>query len=109
MLAAAFLELLVPLAVVVTLPIQLLSAALFSAYSMLDYPLTLRGVRIRKRFAFLLSEAAPVLGFGAACAVLFAIPLGGVVLLPVGVVAATRLLWGELLASPEKARALLET
>jgi uncharacterized protein involved in cysteine biosynthesis len=104
---ASLVELLVPFAVVVTLPIQLFSAALFSAFSMLDYPLTLRGVRIRKRFAFMASAAGPVLGFGAACVVLFAIPCGAIVLLPVGVVAGTRLLWSVLTARPE-ARPLLE-
>jgi hypothetical protein len=99
-------EFAVPPAVVVTAPLKLITMAFFSAYSMLDYSLTLRGVRIRARFRFMVGVAGPLLGMGAACALLFWIPCGGVALLPVGVVAGTQLLWMILRADPERARRL---
>jgi hypothetical protein len=99
-------EFAVPPLIVITVPLKLLTMAFFSAYSMLDYSLTLRGVRIRVRLKFMADVARPLLGMGAACALLFWIPCAGVALLPVGVVAGTRLLWMILKAEPERARGL---
>jgi hypothetical protein len=99
-------ELALPLIIVITAPLKLLTMAFFAAYSMLDYSLTLRGTRIRARLRFMVDVVRPLLGMGAACALLFWIPCGGVALLPVGVVAGSQLLWMILKAEPERARSL---
>lgn len=81
-----------PLAVVTT-PLKLLIGALGVAWGLFDYPLTLRGVGMRQRFAFMRANTSTVLGFGTAFALLFWLPCCSVVMLPIGVVAATRLIW----------------
>ncbi len=91
--ALTLLELLVAPAVVVVTPLKLLIGALGVAWGLFDYPLTLRGVGARQRFALVRRHAGVVLGFGAAFALVFWLPCCGIVMLPVGVVAATRLLW----------------
>jgi len=99
-------DLLLPIAAVVTVPLKcvVLSAAL--AWNLFDYPLTLRGVGMRDRLAVLNTHWRPTLGFGLAFSVLFWIPCFGVVLLPVGVVAATDVVWAILRSDPQ-ARARL--
>jgi uncharacterized protein involved in cysteine biosynthesis len=87
------LELLVAPTVVVVTPLKLLIGALGVAWGLFDYPLTLRGVGARQRFGFVNRHAGVVLGFGAAFALVFWLPCCGILMLPVGVVAATRLLW----------------
>jgi CysZ protein len=94
-------ELLVPVSVVVTMPLRFAVAALWLAYTMFDYPQSLRGVPLRARLRLLRRALAPTLGYGITCSLLFwtacAIPL----LLPVGVVAATRLFFRVAEADPE--------
>ena len=65
--------------------------AAWLAFSLLDYPLSLRGLGFRARIALLRRSPLSVLGFGAACVCLFAIPLFGLWGLPVAVVAAAEL------------------
>jgi uncharacterized protein involved in cysteine biosynthesis len=84
---------LLPGAAIVLLPFQILPLALSLAWSLLDYPLTLRGVRARSRFALLRQQPAPILGFGLCFAAATFIPGAAFLLLPAGVVAATRLAW----------------
>jgi CysZ protein len=81
-----------PAAVVVT-PLKLVIGALGVAWGLFDYPLTLRGIPARQRMAFVKRHVGLVLGFGTAFALVFWVPCCGIVMLPVGVVAATRLLW----------------
>ncbi len=94
------LELLVPPAAVVTVPAKLLVIALGLAWNLFDYPLTLRGVRMRHRLALVRAHKRAVLGFGAAFALLFWLPCFSVLMLPVAVAAATRLVWDILAADP---------
>jgi CysZ protein len=82
---------LAPPALVVTLPLKVLAASGLLAWSLLDYPLSLRGVRLRERLRLLRLGLPAMAGFGLAIAALFAIPLGPVLLLPAGVAAATEL------------------
>jgi CysZ protein len=92
--ALTLLELVFPVAAVVTTPLKLLIGALGVAWSLFDYPLTLRGVGARQRVALMRRHLTVVLGFGLAFALVAAIPCCGVLLmLPLGVVAATQLLW----------------
>ena len=92
-LGLTLLELLLPPAAVVATPLKLMIAALGVAWGLFDYPLTLRGIGARQRLAFVNHNAGAVLGFGAAFALLFWLPCCGILMLPVGVIAATRLYW----------------
>jgi len=94
-------DLFVAPAAVVTMPLKAVVASLALAWNLFDYPLTLRGVSVRARLALLVRNKRAVAGFGAAFAILFWVPCFGVLLLPVGVAAATRLLWRILRARPE--------
>lgn len=85
------LGLLVPPLTPVLLPLQVFPLALGLAWSLLDYPLTLRGVRLRARARLLLAQPGPILGFGAAFALVTVVPGAALLLLPAGVVGATRL------------------
>lgn len=83
--------LLVPPALVVTMPLKgLLSAALL-AWDALDYPLSRRGWGVRERLRWMTERKGDVLGFGIAAAVLLLIPGAGLVAIPVGITGATRL------------------
>lgn len=89
----SLLELVLPPAAVVATPLKLTVGALGVAWGLLDYPLTLRGVGARQRLTFMKRHAGAALGFGSAFALVFWLPCCGIVMLPVGVAAATRLLW----------------
>jgi uncharacterized protein involved in cysteine biosynthesis len=71
--------------------LQFLVGGAWLALSLLDYPLSLRGLGFRARLALFRRGFSAVFGFGAACGVLFAIPLFGLWGLPVAVVAAAEL------------------
>lgn len=97
------LELVLAPLVVITTPLKLLLAALGISWSMFDYPLTLRGIGSRQRFQLMKRHLSVVLGFGTAFALVFWLPCCSIVMLPVGVVAATQLLWQiERSQSPSK-------
>ncbi len=101
------LELLVPALLMITTPLKLIVTSFALAWNLLDYPLTLRGVRMRERLLLFRRFKATCLGFGASFAVLFWIPCGcQVVLLPVGAAAATRLVWELLVHAPDLLPAL---
>ena len=74
------------------------------AYTMFDYPQSLRGFPIRARLRLLRRALAPTIGYGLTCSLLFwtacAIPL----LLPVGVIAATQLFWRVAQSDPDLRR-----
>lgn len=82
-----------PAAAIVTWPVKILVMGYFIAWDLLDYPLSVRGWRLRDRFRWLRTHKALVLGFGGSLALLFLIPLMQLLLLPVGVVGATWLVW----------------
>jgi uncharacterized protein involved in cysteine biosynthesis len=92
-LGLTLLEMLLPPVAVVATPLKLLLGALGVAWGLFDYPLTLRGVRARERFSFLVQHFSVVLGFGIAFTLVFWLPCFGILMLPVGVIAATRLYW----------------
>jgi CysZ protein len=74
--------------------IALVNAVLVSlavAWNLLGYPLTLRGIGARERVRLMARHAPAVLGFGAAFAAVSLIPGAALLLLPAGVVGATRL------------------
>jgi uncharacterized protein involved in cysteine biosynthesis len=92
-LALTLLEMVAPPVAVVATPLKLLLASLGVAWGLFDYPLTLRGIGARERFAFMSRHFSVVLGFGAAFSLVFWLPCVGIAMLPVGVAAATRLYW----------------
>jgi uncharacterized protein involved in cysteine biosynthesis len=101
-------ELFVPPAVVVTLPLKLAVTSFTLAWNLLDYPLTLRQVRMRDRWQLFARYKLACLGFGAALSLLFWVPCGcQVILLPVGAAGASELVWKLLRHDPEFARSLL--
>lgn len=89
-----------PAATSVTLPLGALLGALLVAFSLFDYPLTLRGFGFRARLRFMREHFTCVAGFGLAFAVSFALPCCAVALLPLGAVAATRLSAALLFGTP---------
>jgi CysZ protein len=93
MAALTVLGLLLPPVVVVTTPLKLLIGALGVAWGMFDYPLTLRGVGVRARLAFMRRHFSAVLGFGVAFSLLFWLPCFSILMLPIGVAGATKLYW----------------
>ncbi len=93
-------ELAFPPASVVTVPLKLLVTSLALAWNLFDYPLTLRGVRLRQRLVLVNKNPGATLGFGIGSTILFLAPCFGVLLLPVGVVGATRLVWQLLETDP---------
>lgn len=84
-------SLLVPPAAAALSVVQFLVSAGWLSLSLLDYPLSLRGLNFRERLALFRRGVIAVFGFGAGCALLFAIPLFGLWGLPVAVVAAAEL------------------
>jgi CysZ protein len=80
-----------PPLVVVTLPAKYVVGALALAWNLLDYPLTLRGLRMRDRLALMRRHAAACLGFGFGFVVLFSVPCFSVLMLPIGVAAAAEM------------------
>lgn len=91
MLVLWLVSLLVPAAAPALSVAQFFVGAAWLALSLLDYPLSLRGLRFRQRLALFRHGFVAVFGFGVGCAVLFAIPLFGLWGLPVAVVAAAEL------------------
>jgi uncharacterized protein involved in cysteine biosynthesis len=91
-------ELFVPAVAPLTLMIKALLTSAAVSWSLLDYPLTLRGVPLRDRMRLWKRRPGLVAGFGAAFAALFWIPCFGLLMLPVGVIAAAEVSWRLMLA-----------
>jgi CysZ protein len=87
---------LLPGAGLLLVPLQALPLALGLAWNLLDYPLTLHGVRVRERWALLRRAPLSILGFGFCLAAVSMIPGAALLLLPAGVVGATDLVAGLL-------------
>jgi CysZ protein len=75
----------------VVAPLQAVLVCFAVAWNLLGYPLSLRGVRARSQVVLLKSHAFAVLGFGGAFALISLVPGMALLLLPAGVVGATRL------------------
>ena len=81
----------VPPAAVVTVPLKFLVTALMIAWDLLDYPLSIRGMSVGGRLRFIGQNFGAVLGFGLASGMLLLVPGIGLLVLPVGVAGAARL------------------
>ncbi len=78
---------------VVTFPLKLAVLALMGAWDLCDYPLSRRDLPIRERVAIMRRNLGAMLGFGLGVALFSSVPLAILVLLPVGVAGAARLLY----------------
>lgn len=79
-----------PLALV-TFPLRVVLASLWLAYTLFDYPQSLRGYGMPQRMRVLRKGFAGALGFGLACSALFWLPCLTPLVLPAGVIGATEL------------------
>lgn len=81
----------VPPAAVVTFPIKLIVLALLVSWDLCDYPLSIHGVPVAARVAFVGRNLPAMLGFGFGLALLSFLPCAMVLALPAGVAGAARL------------------
>jgi CysZ protein len=87
----ALVTFLVPPAGIITIPLKFIVTGVLAAYDLLDYPVSLRGLGVRDRVAFMRANFSAVLGFGVAVAALLLIPGMALFLLPFGVAGAARM------------------
>jgi len=87
-----FLSLIFPAAAIVLVPLKILLASFIAAWDLCDYPMSLRGMPMRRRLALLFHHRGAVLGFGVGMALAGLVPPLAFVLLPAGVAGATRLM-----------------
>lgn len=76
---------------VVVIPLQLAVAALAGAWDLCDCPLSIRGVPVAARIAFVRRNLAAVMGFGFGLALLSFLPCALLIVLPAGILGAARL------------------
>jgi CysZ protein len=82
----------IPPAVVITVPLKFVVVALLAAWDLCDYPLSIRGVPIRSRVAFMARNIWAMIGFGLGLALLALLPCMLLLALPAGVAGAARLI-----------------
>lgn len=85
------LNLMFPPAAIVTVPLKIAIASCLLAWDFLDYPLSLRGLGLRARLRWARRNVLGVTGFGLAWTLLAFVPGTALLLLPMGVAGATRL------------------
>jgi CysZ protein len=84
-----------PPATAVTVPLKVLISAWLLAWNFLDYPLALRGLGLRTRLHWIWDRPGAFTGFGLAWAIVLVVPGMALLLLPMGVAGATRLVVGQ--------------
>lgn len=80
-----------PPAAIVTVPLKFLVVSWLLAWDLVDYPLGLRGMGIRRRLRWVSRHFSPFILFGMLWAVVLLVPGIFFVVLPMGVAGATRL------------------
>lgn len=90
-LALTAIELVFAPVVVLTVPLKFAVSGVLIAWDFLDHPFSLRGMRVRDRLVWMRKNLTGVFGFGLSTAALLLIPGVGLLAIPVGVAAATRL------------------
>jgi CysZ protein len=80
-----------PPAVVVTVPLKVLVCGWMLAWDFIDYPLAMRGVGLEDRFAWISRNFGAFTIFGVLWALLLVVPGVQLLILPMGVAGATRL------------------
>ncbi|HEV8247696.1 MAG TPA: EI24 domain-containing protein [Polyangiaceae bacterium] len=90
-LASLLLDAFAPVLAPLSVALKLLATSLGLSWGLLDYPLTLRGMRVRQRLSLVHGHWRSVLGFGLGLLPFFWFPCCQLVSLPVAVAAATML------------------
>lgn len=80
-----------PPASVVTFPLKLVVLGLLVAWDLCDYPLSIHGLPVRARVAFVTRNLGAMVGFGFGLALISMVPCAMVLVLPAGVAGAARL------------------
>lgn len=87
------LSLLLPFASVVTVPLKLFVAAFTIAWDLCDYPMSIRGLPVRRRLETIMQYRGAVFGFSIGLALCNLLPCLLLLVLPAGVAGASRLMW----------------
>lgn len=87
----ALVDLVVPVAMVVTVPLKALVTALMVSWDLLDYPFSLRQMGVRARLGWMRANLRAVVTFGLLSALGLIVPGLGLLVLPIGVAGATHL------------------
>lgn len=82
---------LIPGAAIVTVPLQFVSTAFCIGWDLCDYPLSVRGVPLKRRVAVVFGNLRAVMGLSFGLGLCALVPCGFLLLLPIGVVGATAL------------------
>jgi CysZ protein len=89
------LDIVFPPAMIATVPLRFLFSAWLLAWNFLDYPLGLRGLGLQARLRWMSQRPAAFTSFGLTWALVLVFPGMALLLLPMGVAGATRLVIGE--------------
>lgn len=100
--ALALVDLVVPVAMVVTIPLKVVVASLLVAWDLFDYPLSQRRLGVRARVAWLRANLGAAFVFGMVGAAALFVPFVNLLVLPIGVAGATHLVVRRERALPEK-------
>lgn len=87
------LELLLPPVAIVTMPLKFCVSAVLATWDLIDYPFSLRGADVQARYTWLKGNLGAAFGFGAMIALVALVPFLGLLMLPVGVAGATKLIF----------------
>ena len=87
----ALVDVIFPIAMVVTVPLKVAITALMVAWDLLDSPFSQRQMGVRARVAFIRAHRGAVLLFGVVSAAMLFVPGVSLFLLPIGVAGATHL------------------
>jgi CysZ protein len=80
-----------PAATVVTFPLKLVVLAMMTAWDLCDYPLSIHGMPIGRRVAFVTRNLRAMIGFGVGLGLISLVPFAMLLVLPAGVAGAARL------------------
>lgn len=86
-------ELVFPPAAIVTMPLKFCVSAVLATWDLIDYPFSLRGGDVQARYTWLKKNFGAAFGFGAMIALVALVPFLGLLMLPVGVAGATKLVF----------------
>lgn len=88
----AIISFFVPPAAVVTFPLKLVVLALLFSWDLCDYPLSIQGLPVAARISLVARHLRAMIGFGFGIALLSLIPGAALLVLPIGVAGAARLM-----------------
>ncbi len=100
--ALAIVDLVVPVAMIVTIPMKVVVAAMLVAWDLFDYPLSQRNMGVRARVTWFRANIRAAFVFGCVGALALFVPGVSLLLLPIGVAGATHLVVRRERALPEK-------